>query len=169
MLHPRIALISLLAMLGILLASMAATYRRLPDRVASHFSIDGRPDGWMSRPTYAGATLGGAVLVAALCAGPLYLTRFLPESMINIPNRAYWLSPERRDEADRRMLAFGLWLSALCIGLFIGLHLLTIRANRMQPPRLPTTDGLILMAVFLLGMGYLCIGLCTWFWKVEVE
>ena len=65
------------------------------------------------------------------------------------------------------MLAFGLWLAALSVGLFIGLQLLTVRANRLQPVRLPITDGLGLMAAFLLGVGYLCFGLCTWFWRVE--
>ena len=167
MFHPKAALVTLLLLYGILAASVAATYRTLPDRVASHFSAGGRPDAWMSRPANAAFTLGGAALVAALCAGPLYLTRFLPDSTINIPNRAYWLAPERREEAYRRMLAFGLWLAALSVGLFIGLQLLTVRANRLQPVRLPITDGLGLMAAFLLGVGYLCFGLCTWFWRVE--
>jgi uncharacterized membrane protein len=167
MTRPRTALVTLLLLFGILAASVVATYRTLPDLVASHFSAGGRPDAWMSRPANAAFTLGGAALVAALCAGPLYLTRLLPDSTINIPNRAYWLAPDRRDEAHCRMLAFGLWLAALSVGLFIGLHLLTVRANRLQPVHLPMTYGLGLVAAFLLGVGYLCFGLRTWFWRVE--
>jgi len=167
MIRPMPALITLLALSVVLLVSVAATYPMLPERVATHFSASGQPDGWMSRTAHVAFTLGGAAVAAGFCAGPIYLTRFLHASAINIPNREYWLAPERRAEADRRMLAFGLWLAALTVGLFIGLHVLTILANRREPIRLPMTEGLGLMAAYLLGVGFLCFGLCTWFWRVE--
>jgi serine/threonine-protein kinase len=167
MIRPGPALIALLALFAVLSGVVAATYPMLPGRVATHFSAGGEPDGWSSRPAYAASLLGGAAVTAALCAGPIYLARFLDASAINIPNREYWLAPERRAEADRRMLAFGLWLAALTVALFIGLHALTVLANRREPARLPMADGLGLMAAYLLGVGFLCVGLCTWFWRVE--
>jgi serine/threonine-protein kinase len=169
MIRPRPAFVTLLASFAVLSILVAATYSMLPERVATHFSARGEPDGWMSRPAYIAFVLGGAVLTASSCAGPIYLIRFLDASAINIPNREYWLAPEHRAEADRRILAFGFWLAALTVGLFVGLHVLTILANRREPARLPMGEGLGLMAAFLLGVGFLVLGLCSWFWRVDED
>lgn len=53
------------------------------------------------------------------------------------------------------------------VGLSIGLHILTVRANRSRPVRLAMTDGLLPMAPLLLGLGYLGFGQCMRFWRVE--
>src|SRR5689334_19191939 len=71
------------------------TAPQLPERVASHFKVAGTPDGWMSRSaylwTFAGLTGGMSLFILTL----FYCLRFLPVSLINLPNRDYWLASER--------------------------------------------------------------------------
>lgn len=92
------------------------------------------------------AAIGGGLSV--LLPGVFYCLRFLPVSGINLPNRDYWLSPERRGETYRVFFAAGLWLAALQVLLMLGLYLLVVEANASQPPRMSD-------AVWLLGGGYL--------------
>jgi hypothetical protein len=169
MARPKVALVTLLVLVGILSAVVAATYPMLPDRVASHFSAAGKPDGWVSRPAYAASLLAGAVAMAVVSAEPLYLARFLSDSLINIPHRDYWLAPERRHEAHDRLFAFGLWLACLEVALLIGIHALIVRAHQSRPVSLPLSDGIGLLAAFLIGVGGLCYMLCVRFWRIEPE
>ena len=163
----RKALSALILAQVALALSVAATYAMLPDRVATHFGADGRPDGWESKAAYATYLLAGSALISALCAGPLYLARKLPDSLINIPERDYWLAPERRAEAHDRLFGLGLAIAAATTVLFIALHLLTVRANRERPPRLAPTEVLGLMATFLAVLGGVIYGFSGRAWRVE--
>ena len=166
---PVPAALALALLYGVLVALVAEAYPRLPERVASHFSLGGEPDGWMSRPSYAASILLGAAMVAIVCAGALYIARYLPVTSVNIPNRAYWLAPERRRETYDKLLAFGLWLDCLDVALFIGLHILTVRANRAVPVRLPAREAGGLMGLFLFGFIGLVGYFCARSWRVEAE
>ncbi|WP_337174027.1 DUF1648 domain-containing protein [Paludisphaera sp.] len=161
------ALAALILAHATLALSVAATHRLLPDRVATHFGPDGQPDGWASRSDYATYLLSSAALISILCAGPLYLTRKLPESLINIPERDYWLAPERRDEAHARLFALGLGIAAATTGLFVALHLLTVRANLARPPRLATAEAFGLVATFLAILGGVFWAFGPRAWRVE--
>jgi len=69
---------------------------RMPWVIASHFGAGGTPNGWQTQSAFfvieifvvAIAALLGFVVPKTLSA--------LPVSMINLPNKQYWLSPERR-------------------------------------------------------------------------
>jgi serine/threonine-protein kinase len=147
------ALAALILAQAALALTLAATYPWMPERVATHFGPDGGPDGWESRSAYATYLLSASVLISALCAGPLYLARKLPDSLINIPERDYWLAPENRDEAHARLFALGLAIATATTVLFIALHLLTVRANRSRPPRLEPAEAFGLIAIFLVILG----------------
>jgi serine/threonine protein kinase/biopolymer transport protein ExbD len=119
------------------LAWAFSTADELPATVASHFGMNGRADGFMSKNGY----------LAFICAFPLGLSLFLqattrlafrlPSRFVNIPNRDIWLAPARRPELVAILQA---WFAALSCGLVIfstQLHTLTLLANRLNPPRLP--------------------------------
>jgi uncharacterized membrane protein len=104
-------------------------YPLLPDTMASHFDGAGRPNGWSSKQAFFGLYL----LLAALMnfvffVFPKILGRFSP-SLINIPNRAYWLVPARKDQAlamlDEEMGRFGIATLALMVAVIQ----LAIQAN----------------------------------------
>lgn len=114
--------------MGLLVLTLAAAivqaawwYPRLPAQVPTHFGPNGLPDGW-STPTQMIVVFVGLQFISA---GSLALVaialKFIPNSMINIPNRQYWLAPERR-EATLRNARDVLFLVAIATGwLLIGL------------------------------------------------
>lgn len=71
----------------------------LPEIVATHFDNQGNPNGWMSRQTF----LIFEVILVLFVSGEFLLVPWfigrMPNSRINIPNKAYWLTPERRADA----------------------------------------------------------------------
>jgi len=93
----------LAASLLIALAHLMYVFPQLPDRVVSHFDAQGRPDGSMSREAFAWTM----VLTYALSGGSFLaigaLLRRVPASLVNVPNREYWLAPERREATLARL------------------------------------------------------------------
>ena len=103
-----IMLVGLLTAFGFILVGADAT---LPERVATHFGANGLPNGWMSRDVFARAMVTVVLVPVALVQGIGFLLGRLPSSVINLPNRDYWLAPERRAKTLERvqmaMLEFG--------------------------------------------------------------
>jgi hypothetical protein len=127
------------------------TSRLLPETVASHFNRAGTATGFLPRSAYVGITL----LIVAL--PPLFLVLLprlslrRPGVRINLPNRDYWLAPERRERTvallERQLTQFGVMLLLfLCYG-----HLLVVRANSSVPPTL-SSGWLLAGLVVFLGM-----------------
>jgi len=73
-------------------------YPQLPDVMASHFDARGTPNGW--QPKHAFFILIAVVIL--VCTIPAFIVPWRLPSMsparINLPNKAYWLAPERREE-----------------------------------------------------------------------
>ena len=82
----------------ILLTHMLWSYSQLPETVASHFDGQGNPNAWMGR----GAFLVFEIALLLFVVGEMLLVprmvSRLPSSLINLPNKEYWLSPERRED-----------------------------------------------------------------------
>src|SRR5688500_1481613 len=76
------------------LVGLAATYARLPERMASHFDASGVADGWMTRDAYVWFMVGVVTFVSLTMNAAFGSVRFLPNAVINIPRRDYWLAPE---------------------------------------------------------------------------
>jgi len=75
---------------------VALSYQQLPERMASHFNGSGKADGWSSRTEFLLTWVLVIVIVNVwpLIMGPLI--RKLPRSMLNLPNKEFWLAtPER--------------------------------------------------------------------------
>jgi serine/threonine-protein kinase len=101
----------------------------LPERMASHFDASGHADGWMSKAGFFvlfGLSFASVTLVPAVIAR--FAPRF-PDSLVNLPNKAYWLAPERRAETFGYIARWLLWLGAVSALLFTWLLSSTIEAN----------------------------------------
>jgi hypothetical protein len=147
-----------LALLALAVASLAlagvlfGTVDQLPERIATHFDGSGRPDGWASRGGYVVTMLLFGYGLAAFIIGILYASRFFPDSMVNLPNRGYWLAPARREEAMGVLLDYGLWMGALSIAFCAGMHGLILEANRNQPPALAGATLGLVVGAYVLGL-----------------
>jgi hypothetical protein len=113
-----------------------AVQRALPDVVGSHFDASGAADGFMPRSWYVGCMLVMVVVFPLLLVIVQSFVLGRPRARINLPNREYWLAPERRtatiDFLRQHLVHFGSMLVVfLCYT-----HWLVVRANAVTPPRL---------------------------------
>lgn len=87
-------------------------YEELPEKVAAHFSASGVPDGFASKQSFLTSSSILLASVFGVAGGLGWLLRFVPSSMINIPNGGYWLAPERRAATITVLSRYLLWYGA---------------------------------------------------------
>ena len=118
-------------------ALQIGSYRpRLPERLATHFDGAGRANGWMSKDgffVFHFVLLGLFGAIFGLL--PRWLSR-IPNSLINLPHKDYWLAPERRADSLAAVADAMAFLGALTLVFFAILGELTFRANLLPEPRL---------------------------------
>ncbi len=104
-------------------------YPMLPDRVASHFDAYGRPNGWAGKGVFISIYAAVVVFFAVIQTITMVSLPKTPVSLINLPNRDYWLSPERRAESMEILTKYmsGFWSATLFF--LMGTMHLAIRAN----------------------------------------
>lgn len=132
---------------GILL--VVVQWRRLPERVASHFNASGAADGWMSRDSHlllaAGLFIGMTALFVVIGAS----MRRLPARWISLPNRDLWLSGDREAQTRRELAAWCYGFGAL-LNLFLAVVFqLVYLANFTEPPALDSTVMLACLVAYL--------------------
>ena len=94
--NNRIAWVFLAVALLVSAVQMASYFPRLPEKLATHFDAAGNANGWMSkRGFFAFQFAMLAIMGLAFCLLPQWLNR-VPNALINLPHKAYWLAPERR-------------------------------------------------------------------------
>jgi uncharacterized membrane protein len=144
---PRILFFAI-ALLAI--AQSLHDYPLLPDRLASHFGASGIPNGWMTKSQF--------FITFAIVLLPALLVEFLlsygiskkSDAKLKLPNKEYWLAPERRAETFAYFDSFFAWYG--CAFLFVEVFAmgLAMRANFDSPPQLPTGPIVSDIAGFLL-------------------
>ncbi|HET9339520.1 MAG TPA: DUF1648 domain-containing protein [Casimicrobiaceae bacterium] len=130
----RLASAALVALVVASAAIVAATSAALPDRVATHFAIDGRANGWMTRDAY-GVTMGTLALVLPLASWSAlaFVPRRWPR-LVSVPFRDYWLAPGRREATCVRLARLGATVALLAAALIGVLHVEIVEANHRVPP-----------------------------------
>jgi uncharacterized membrane protein len=126
---------------------IAYFYPLLPDTMASHFDGAGRPNGWMSKGGFMGLYVGLLALMAAnFLVLPVFLER-LPVWLINLPNKSYWLAPERREQAWAKIQAYLLAFGNAAVALMLVVFQLAMLAN-LSESRVLSPAIWILLAAF---------------------
>ncbi|QEG21090.1 DUF1648 domain-containing protein [Mariniblastus fucicola] len=141
---------------------------QLPARVASHFGPGGQANGWMSKPGFVAVMLATQVGVAAMMLGVGYLIRVLPTSMINIPNREYWLAESRRDRTLRETASMMAWIAAGTAVFLMVVYWLTLDAN-VDEKGLNSTATWISTIVFIAGLIGFCVVRLSKYYRVPTE
>jgi hypothetical protein len=140
------------ALMLVAVARCVAVLGTLPPRMASHFDGSGQPNGFMSQGDFFSffALFGGGT-VALMLAIP-WLARAVPPSLINIPNREYWLTPERLPLVQRKLGAWAGWFAASLTAFLVAVLELVLRANLAHKPM---ANGPLqaLLGLLLLGNG----------------
>jgi uncharacterized membrane protein len=134
----RMPLVVLWALLILALAQLVVFFPLLPERLASHFDGAGRVNGWSSRTVFV-AIEGIVLLMIVLFFAALPASfRRLPDSMINLPRKRYWLAPERRDQSMEFLIGSLNWFGCACLALMVVVTHLVIRVNLGLDPLLPS-------------------------------
>jgi len=145
-----------MALLSVVLAAAAAFIllygQSLPPVVASHFGAGGNADSLMPRDAYILMMVFvtvGIPLLLALCNS---LLRLFPVTMINLPNRGYWLAPERREETFQFLRDHGAIFSAVIAVFLCFIHWLVVQANATHPPHLSMSWLIAALGLFLAAL-----------------
>ena len=112
------------------------TSTRLPALVASHFGSSGVANGFMPHDFYVRFMLAFVIGLPALLVALTWLAIASPKARINLPNRDYWLAPERRSASIEFLRSGILWFGSLLVTFLCYAHWLVVLANEAQPVRL---------------------------------
>jgi len=125
------------------------TADQLPARVATHFGVNGVPNGWETQAGYVRFTLIFGAVVPAFVLGTFLIIRYCNGWGLNVPNKDYWLAPERRGQTFAFIQRQGIRLAVLMIAFFAGIHYMILAANAHVPASLPSTFVLWIVGPFL--------------------
>jgi hypothetical protein len=131
---------------------------RLPALVPSHFDLAGYPDAFMTHDGYIRFTLllGVGLPVALVSLLTVVYTRARD---MKLPNRDYWLAPERIAQTRALLVAHGVWFGSLLVALVCFVHWLVLDAHRRVPPQLSNGSFEAGLLVFFLIAAAWIIGL----------
>jgi uncharacterized membrane protein len=136
-------------LLAAVLGQLAWYYPELPERMVSHFTASGQPNAFMPKAAFAQVHLVVVgLLVVVFLFVPMLITR-LPPSMINLPNKDYWLAPERRDSTARTIQGYLVGFGNAMMLFFLVLFREVMRASMMPTPQLPNRVWFVLVALFV--------------------
>ena len=130
-------------------------YPRLPEQVARHFGPSGQPDAWGSKLEFLIVYLSTVGVMAAtfLILG-MAIPR-IPNWAINLPNKDYWLAPERRKKTLDHILPQLFWFGSITM-----IFLLDIfhQAFQVQLGKTKTLGHVwITMGFYLLAAAVWCV------------
>ncbi len=139
-------------------------YPTLPETVASHFGPGGEADGWSSKGDF---MLIYAITFFAIAAIFLGITWFLPKippSLVNLPNKDYWLADERKNATYALLANYVLWFTNATLAFIMVVMNMTIRANIYRTNELGDSFWLLLI-LYLLFTAVWCVYLFRSFGK----
>ncbi len=126
----------------LLLAAVAAIqmthyYPLLPERLAVHFGSSGEPDGWSSKGEFMVLFAAMEVFFVLFGVGLALALDRIPVAIINVRNKDYWFSPERRGESLEFLKNRILWIETATLGFLVALAQIIFRESLGDaPPRL---------------------------------
>ncbi len=124
----------------------------LPPLVASHFGLGGQADGFMARGDYLAFMLIGTVAIPLLIVVPQRLVETIPPRLINVPNREYWLAPERIGSTLDYLRNHAVWFAVLFTALLCFVHWEVVQANMRSPARLAAQPFLIGLVTYVVAV-----------------
>jgi uncharacterized membrane protein len=122
---------------------------RLPDTLASHFRGAGTPNGWQTQSAFFLTELGVVALAAVIAFGVPRILGAVPASLINVPNKEYWLAPERRETTFAFFNVSFAWFGCAFLAFLLFVNELVFRANLSTPRQLNPTAFVTALFAFL--------------------
>ncbi len=124
-----------------------------PPQMAAHFNVQGSPDRFVSKAEFFWFQIQTMLVVMVVSILPQILFLILPVKLINLPNREYWLAPERRAETVDRLSAFAaLMFGVILLAILAGFEL-SASANLRTPIIFNAQWMLVVMIISIVLIG----------------
>lgn len=149
--NPRIPALFFLFLLLLGALQWVNVYPQLPNRVACHFAADGTPNGWQSKQDFFLIPIFAITLCTFVSFLLPRMLALLPPTLINLPNKSYWLAPERRAATIKIMNAHSAWFG--CGFLFVVLYAVAQAINSNLPAHGQFNGR---------GMQFVIVGFCVY-------
>lgn len=157
------AIFVLLVFLGFLQARNFA--QAMPGVMATHFGASGAPNGWQTK----GQFFFLEIVLLAVCLligfGVPYIMSKAPPSLINLPNKDFWLAPVRREHTLAVFRIQMAWFACALLTFLIVVNQLVFNANQSVPHQLNGPQFTIAMVSFLGFVAIWTIRLISYFSK----
>lgn len=141
-------------------------YAELPDKMASRFDAQGQPIGFMAKDRFIGFMAGTWILLLVVLALPMAFVSRMPDSLLNLPHKEYWLAPERSESTRNRLGSCMNWISASTFLFMAYMFHGVLLANLPPHPPLTAWAALVVYLAFI----FLLVGFLMWrFWRVPAE
>lgn len=127
-----------------------SNYAQLPDVVASHFNARGVPNGWQSKTMFLAFFAGAIGLASFVAFGVPGLISKLPVDKVNLPNKRYWLAPERQADTLAFLAGSFAWFGCAVLAVLLTAVNYAIDRNLHPEPQLRTPALVYVLAGFFL-------------------
>ncbi len=161
----RSALVVFLVLCALCVAHALYFYPQLPDTVASHFGARGEPDNWSGKGTFLGLHLVVMVVTAVTFLGIAWGVPHMPDDMVNLPNKAYWLAPERRQETFGFLSGAFLWFGSATLLLLLDTAHQSFRVHLGRAPALQ--HAWLSLGLYVGFTALWCVGLAVRFLRTK--
>jgi uncharacterized membrane protein len=157
------AVFALLVFLGFLQARNFA--KAMPGVMATHFGASGSANGWQTKGQFfvlEFVMLGVCLLIAF---GVPAIIAAAPPSLVNLPNKDFWLAPIRRDHTIAVFRIQMAWFACTLLTFLIVVNQLVFNANQSTPRHLNGPQFTMALIAFLGFTALWTIRLISYFSK----
>jgi uncharacterized membrane protein len=140
---------------------------RIPEILGSHFSRGGFVNGWQTKAAFFATELAMIILATVVSFGIPQIIAALPVSLINLPHKDFWLSPERREETLAYIRVWSAWFGCGLLAFLLFAMELVFRANLHTPPQLNNAAFVPALLVFVAFDTMLVLRLILHFSKTQ--
>lgn len=141
------AVFALLVFLGFLQARNFAN--GVSGVMATHFGASGSPNGWQTKGQFFFLELIMLGVCLLIGFGVPAIIAAVPPSMLNIPNKEFWLAPVRRDHTLSVFRIQMAWFACALLTFLIVVNQLVYNANQSVPRQLNGPQFTLALVVFL--------------------
>jgi uncharacterized membrane protein len=141
------AVFLLLVFLGFLQARNFAA--AMPGVMATHFGASGSTNGWQTKGQFFVVEIVMLGVCLLIGFGIPFIISKAPPSLINLPNKEFWLAPVRRDHTISVMRMQMAWFACALLTFLIVVNQLVFNANQSVPRHLNGPQFTMALAAFL--------------------
>jgi uncharacterized membrane protein len=157
------AVFLLLVFLGILQARNFAN--GMPGVMATHFGASGSPNGWQTKGQFFVVEIVMLGVCLLIGFGVPWIISMAPPSLVNLPNKEFWLAPVRRDHTLAVFRMQMAWFACALLTFLIIVNQLVYNANQSVPHQLNGPQFTMALVAFLGFVAIWTIRLISYFSK----